>query len=59
MHAFLSKSAIARRLDVDPRKLNRVLSEAGIMPDSTNGRGKLFRPDRVGEIRARIGKGRK
>ena len=59
MHALLSKAAIARRLDADPRTLNGILEEAGVEPDFVQGPRKLFHAARVKELRQQIQGARK
>ena len=54
MQALVSKMALARRVDVDPRTLDKFLEAAGIEPDFIQGPRKLFRADRVKTIRVQI-----
>ena len=44
MRTLISKTGIARRLDIDPRTVNRLLRESGIQPDAIQGQRKLFAP---------------
>jgi len=58
MSTLISKTGLARKLDVDPRTLDRVLSVARIAPDFVNGSQKLFHVTRVKSIREQIREGR-
>jgi len=55
MHALLTKAAIARRLDVDPRTLNGILERGGIKPEFVQGARNLFPARIVKMLRGQIG----
>ena len=59
MRTLISKTGLARRLDIDPRTLNGVLKASGIAPDFIQGARKLFLPSRLEALRRQIGEARR
>ena len=51
MITMVSKTGVARRLDIDPRTVDRILRKTGIQPDAINGKRKLFAPASLRALR--------
>lgn len=52
--SLLSRTRVARRLDIDPRTLSKVLASEEIAPDFKGKKGDFFAPDRLPEIRSAV-----
>jgi len=54
IHELLPLAAMARRLDVSPARLVRLIKSGKIKPDAVAGRSLLFEPRRVEALAAQI-----